>query len=64
MSKLTNREIEVLLCLKQGLRMQDIAHQLAISYHTVDSHMRSIYNKLNVQTNIQAVVKAMEENLI
>jgi two-component system nitrate/nitrite response regulator NarL len=64
MSKLAHREIQVLLCLKQGLRMQAIAHQLAISYHTVDSHLRNVYHKLNVQTNIQAVVKAMEKNLI
>ncbi len=64
MNPLTHRERQVLQQLKLGLKMQDIANQLCISYGTVDSHLKSIYRKLEVRSGIQAVVKAMEDDLI
>lgn len=62
--KLSKREKEVLELLREGLTKQQISQKLFISYHTVDSHLKNIYKKLHVKSGLQAVVKAINENLI
>lgn len=62
--RLTRAEKEILILLKQGLTMKEIAEQTCRSYGTVDSHLKNIYRKLHVNSGIQAVVLAMEEGLI
>ncbi len=62
--KLTSREVGVLELLVKGSTKKAIADQLAISYHTVDKHVRSIYTKLHVQSVSAAVAKALREKLI
>jgi DNA-binding NarL/FixJ family response regulator len=57
---LTKREKEVLLLLQQGMIKKEIAHRLNISYHTVDSHVKNIYKKLHVNSNVQAIRRASE----
>lgn len=57
---LTKRENEVLLLLQQGMIKKEIAHRLNISYHTVDSHVKNIYKKLHVNSNVQAIRRASE----
>ena len=53
--KLTLREQEVLDLLAKGYSYQKIAVALNISYATVNTHIRHIYEKLHVQSRTQAV---------
>lgn len=61
---LTNREREVLELMVEGLIKKEIAVRLEVSVHTVSTHLRSIYEKLHVNTNTAAVAKAIRERLI
>ena len=47
-----------------GLTKKEIAAQTEISVHTVSTHVRSIYEKLQVTTNTGAVAKALRQHLI
>ena len=61
---LTIREKEVLTRLVNGRSYKMIANDLGISYHTVDSHMRHIYEKLHVGSSTEAVSKALRDRLV
>lgn len=61
---LTQREKEILKLLVEGLSKKQIAEKLFLSFHTIDSHIRNIYEKLEVHSGSSAVVKAVKENLI
>ncbi len=60
---LTRQEQKVLELMAQGLIKKEIADRLALSYHTVDTHLRNIYTKLHVNTRTGAVAKALQERL-
>ena len=60
---LTAREQKILELMTQGLIKKEIADQLNLSYHTVDTHLRNIYTKLHVHTRTGAVSKALKERL-
>jgi LuxR family maltose regulon positive regulatory protein len=55
---LTDRELEVLDLLAEGLSNSEIARRLFISLPTVKSHTRNIYGKLAVHSRRQAVARA------
>ena len=55
---LTNRELDVLDLLGQRLSTKEIAEKLCISTTTVNTHLRNIYGKLNVNKRREAVGKA------
>lgn len=57
---LSPREREVLTLLAQGLLQKEIADQLGISYHTVQTHTARIYEKLQVRSRAQAVAKFLK----
>lgn len=61
---LTDKENRVLTALVDGLSYKMIAAQLNISYHTVNFHIRNVYQKLHVHTVSEAVAKAIKENLV
>ena len=61
---LSDREKEVLTLLVRGRSYKMIAEELGISYHTVDSHMRKIYDKLHVHSNAEAVSKALSRRIV
>lgn len=54
---LSQREQEVLDCLSQGFLYKEIADKLGISYETVHTYVRRIYEKLQVRTRTEAVAK-------
>lgn len=56
---LSNREREIIILVKQGLRNKEIAEQLFISEQTVRKHIENIYSKLAVNNRIEAI-KAIE----
>jgi two-component system, NarL family, response regulator LiaR len=55
---LTEREVEVLRLLAQGLTNKDIAQTLILSVRTIDAHLRSIFGKLNVRSRTEAALWA------
>jgi len=61
---LTDRELEVLVLLAEGLTNQQSAQKLSISQSTLKFHMTNIYEKLGVQTRSEALVLAAKNNLI
>lgn len=62
--QLTAREKEILSLLVDGTESRAIAERLFISYETVRNHFKNIYQKLQVTSRVQAVSKAIKENLI
>ncbi|GHO81268.1 hypothetical protein KSD_90390 [Ktedonobacter sp. SOSP1-85] len=60
---LSQRELEVLRLLSQGLSNKQIAAQLVISPRTVDAHVRSIYNKLGLNSRAAVARYALEHHL-
>ena len=63
-SLLTEREVEVLRLVSQGLTNAQIAEQLVLSPLTVNAHLRSIFNKLDVTNRTAAVHHATELGLV
>lgn len=61
---LTEREMEVLLCMARGLANQEIAEELFIALKTVKTHVSNILSKLEVQDRTQAVVYAFQNGLV
>lgn len=62
--KLTEKEKEVLQNMVKGRSYKMIADAMAISYTTVNSHVKHIYEKLHVNSAPEAVVKALEMRLV
>lgn len=60
----TQRELEVLRGIAAGLTDHKIAESLYISTHTVRSHIKSLFRKLNVSSKSQAAVKAISNKII
>jgi DNA-binding NarL/FixJ family response regulator len=61
---LSDRELEVLALLVEGLSNKLIAHRLSISEHTVKTHMTSILAKLGVSSRTEAVSQAIRRGLV
>jgi two-component system, NarL family, response regulator LiaR len=62
--KLTDRELEVLVLMADGLTMQQMAGKLAISLSTIKYHSANIFQKLGAQNRSEALVIALKNNLI
>jgi DNA-binding NarL/FixJ family response regulator len=62
--RLTDREMEVLTLVAQGLNNRDIAKELFISENTVKNHVRNILEKLHLHSRMEAVVYAVREKLL
>lgn len=63
-TNLTQREKEILTHITQGMTNELIAAKLFISVQTVRNHIKSIYDKLQVHSRAQVVVKAFKDKLI
>ena len=61
---LTTREIDVLGLLSQGCSYALVGQRLGISVHTVASHIKNAYRKLEVHTAAAAVTRAARLHLL
>ena len=61
---LSERELEVLQLVAQGLTNQEIASRLYLSLNTVKAHTRNIYGKLDVHSRTQATARSQELGLL
>ena len=58
---LSEIELEILRLAARWMTTQEIAHELAYSTHTVQTHLNRIFAKLHVGTRTQAVLHAMKK---
>jgi DNA-binding NarL/FixJ family response regulator len=62
--ELSERELEVLQLLVQGLRNSEIAEELCVTVDTVKSHMSRIMDKLAVSDRTQAALAALRKGIV
>lgn len=62
--RLSGREREVLAQVGEGLTREEIGLLLHISPHTVESHLKNIYRKLQARNNVEAVAKAFRDGIL
>lgn len=61
---LSQREMEVLQLLVEGMSNQEIADKLCLGTETIKTHMRHIMRKLSVSDRTQAAIKAMRQGIV
>jgi two-component system NarL family response regulator len=61
--RLTDRELDVLRLVAQGLTNREVAEQLYIAENTVKNHVRNILEKLHLHSRMEAVLYAVREKL-
>ena len=61
---LSTRELEILSLLVKGLSYKMIAEKCFISYSTVNTHIKHIYEKLHVHSVVEAVSKAISQRIV
>jgi LuxR family maltose regulon positive regulatory protein len=61
---LSERELEVLRLIAEGLSNREIADKLVVTVTTVKKHVSNIFGKLDVTSRTQAVARARELDLI
>lgn len=62
--KLTPRELETLRHLANGLSYQEVATQMGVALSTTQWNVRNLYRKLNVRSQVKAILKARDHELI
>jgi LuxR family maltose regulon positive regulatory protein len=62
--QVSRRELEVLVAIAAGASKREAADQLFVSFNTVHSHVRSIYQKLDAHSLSEAVAKARQRGLM
>ena len=63
-SPLTDRELDVLHLLAEGLSNKEMAGRLVVAPSTIKQHLKNIYGKLDVHSRVQAVERGRELGLI
>ena len=61
---LTDRELDVLVCLHKGLSNPQIADYLCITVYTVKAHLSKIFKKLGAQNRMEALLMLVGEKEI
>jgi len=63
-SELTKREIDIISLLSKGMTNREMASELNISIHTVETHRKNLMKKLNLKTSAQLVYLASLQGLV
>ncbi|WP_254060875.1 helix-turn-helix transcriptional regulator [Mucilaginibacter sp. L196] len=58
--KLTNREIEIVLLVRQGMTYKEISNRLFIAGKTVENHVQNIYEKTSVKNKVSLIQKLFQ----
>ncbi|MNR44486.1 Transcriptional regulatory protein DegU [compost metagenome] len=61
---LSERELQVLHCIADGLNNREIAEKLFLSEGTVKNYISNIYSKMDVRDRVQASKKAHDEGML
>lgn len=61
---LTTREMEILILVSDGFTDKEIADKENVSYHTVTTHVKHIYQKLSVNTRVEAAREAIRFGIV
>jgi two-component system NarL family response regulator len=61
---LSLRERDIVKCIEQGLTYKEISLRLGISSHTVHTHIKNIYEKLQAKDRGEALIKARKTGII
>jgi len=61
---LTSRETEIVKLIEEGLTYKEIGERLGISTHTVHTHIKNIYEKLQAKNRHDALMKARKKGII
>lgn len=60
----TQRELQVLKKLSEGLTVKEIASSLYVSSHTIDSHKKNLLLKFNARNSVDLIVKSIKLNFV
>ena len=63
-ASLSEREIQIIAFISRGLSTQQMASELHLSTHTINAHRKNILKKLEVNTPVELVVKAIQSGII
>jgi two-component system, NarL family, response regulator LiaR len=63
-SELTARELDVLRLVVEGKTNDQIGVNLGISVKTVENHLHTIFQKMNVISRVEAAVRAVRESIV
>jgi DNA-binding NarL/FixJ family response regulator len=63
-ASLTSREMDVLRLLAQGRTYRQVAYELHVSAHTVQTHVKNVYAKLDVHSAREAIWRALQLRLL
>lgn len=61
---LSNREKEILLGVEKGLTYKEMAKKFSISSHTIHTHIKNIYEKLQAKDRREALIAARKKGII
>ena len=62
--RLTQSETEIVKLITQGLTTKEIALQRKLSYHTIITHRKNIFRKLNISNSSELIMYAMRTGII
>lgn len=64
LSGLTRKELELLQLLARGQSYNEAARSMSVTLATIQTHIRNLYRKLDVHSQVQAVTKAQHQGLV
>jgi two-component system nitrate/nitrite response regulator NarL len=62
LSLLSNRELEVVRCLAEGLSNREIAEHLGLSQHTIKNYLFRVFDKLGVSSRVELLFMTLSQN--